>query len=202
VSYEFRWDERNSCLNSESPPVSGNATRFFKNEPRRSSFSWIESASVCFGATTAAMYFTKLIPHFSHFTPVRCLLPQDGHSKRIVMWQRWQKRATSRTAAPHFGQGSVACGTGAAVGSQVFAWPGGLGGVALERAVGGRASGVVVGGWSDAGRASGWTTFGWGFVGSAASEAAPGGLPSPFPEDELPVILHLSGNLGTICALP
>ena len=33
------------------------------------------------------MYFTKLIPHFSQFTPVRCLLPREGHSKRIVMWR-------------------------------------------------------------------------------------------------------------------
>src|SRR5271154_6790249 len=88
---------------------------------RRSSFAWIVSASVCFAATTAPIYFTKLIPHFSHFTPVRCLLPQEGHSKRIVMWQRWQKRAISRTAAPHLGQGIVACGAGAAVGSQAFA---------------------------------------------------------------------------------
>jgi len=35
------------------------------------------------------------------------------------MWQRWQKRATSRTAAPHLGQGIVACGAAVAVGSHL-----------------------------------------------------------------------------------
>jgi hypothetical protein len=50
-------------------------------------------------------------------------LPQEGQSKRIVIWQRWQKRATSRTAAPHFGQGIVVWGTAGAVGSQAFAEP-------------------------------------------------------------------------------
>jgi hypothetical protein len=54
------------------------------------------------------MYFTRLIPYFSHFTPVRSLLLQEGQSKRIVLWQRWQKRAASCTAAPHLGQGIVA----------------------------------------------------------------------------------------------
>src|SRR5580700_773765 len=96
---------------------------FFRNALRRSSFASSVSSSGCLAATTAPMYFTKLIPHFSHFTPVRCLLPQEGQSKRIVIWQRWQKRATSRTAAPHFGQGIVACGTGGAVGSHAFAEP-------------------------------------------------------------------------------
>jgi hypothetical protein len=108
-------------LKSFSPPVSGIASTFFSNALRRSIFASIVSCSACLGATTAPMYFTKLIPHFSHFTPVRCLLPQEGHSKRIVMWQRWQKRATSRTAAPHLGQGIVACGAGVAVGSHLSA---------------------------------------------------------------------------------
>jgi len=121
VSYDLRLLARKSCLKSERPPVSGIARTFFSNALRRSIFASIVSSSACFGATTAPMYFTKLIPHFSHVTPVRCLLPQEGHSKRIVMWQRWQKRATSRTAAPHFGQGIVACGIGAAVGSHLFA---------------------------------------------------------------------------------
>jgi hypothetical protein len=96
---------------------------FFRNALRRSSFASSVSSSGCLAATTAPIYFTKLIPHFSHFTPVRCLLPQEGQSKRIVIWQRWQNRATSRTAAPHFGQGIVACGAGGAVGSQAFAGP-------------------------------------------------------------------------------
>ena len=117
MSYDFRPDVRKSCLTSDIPPVSGSATRFFRNALRRSSFAWIVSASACFAATTAPMYFTKLIPHLSHFTPVRCLLPHEGHSKRMVMWQRWQKRAISRTTAPHLGQGIVACGIGAVVGS-------------------------------------------------------------------------------------
>lgn len=111
--------ERKSCLRSEMPPVNGTAKRFLRNVFRRFSFASIVSSSACLAATTAPIYFTKLIPHFSHFTPVRCLLPQEGHSKRIVMWQRWQKRATSRTAAPHLGQGIVACGIGAAVGSHL-----------------------------------------------------------------------------------
>ena len=125
---------RNSCLKRESPPVSGRATIFFRNALRRSILAWIVSCSVCLAATTAPMYFTKLIPHFSQVTPVRCLLWQEGHSKRIVMWQCWQKRATSRTAAPHFGQGIVACGTGAAVGSQASARLGVFCGVAPVRA--------------------------------------------------------------------
>jgi hypothetical protein len=117
VNYDLRLLAWKSCLKSLSPPVSGMAKIFFRNALRRSIFAWIESSSGCLAATTAPIYFTKLIPHFSHFTPVRCLLPQEGQSKRMVMWQRWQKRATSRTAAPHLGQGIVACGIGAAVGS-------------------------------------------------------------------------------------
>jgi hypothetical protein len=85
VNYDFRLDARKSCLTSDIPPVNGSATRFFRNALRRSSFASIMSTSPCFAATTAPIYFTKLIPHFSHFTPVRCLLPQDGHSTRIVM---------------------------------------------------------------------------------------------------------------------
>jgi hypothetical protein len=121
VNYDLRLLAWKSCLKSLSPPVSGMATIFFRNALRRSSFASSVSSSGCLAATTAPIYFTKLIPHFSHFTPVRCLLPQEGQSKRIVMWQRWQKRATSRTAAPHFGQGIVACGAGGAVGSQALA---------------------------------------------------------------------------------
>ncbi len=121
VSYDFRLVAWKSCLKNLSPPVRGMAKMFFRNALRRSSFASIESSSGCLAATTAPIYFTKLIPHFSHFTPVRCLLPQEGQSKRIVIWQRWQKRATSRTAAPHLGQGIVAWGIGAAVGSQAFA---------------------------------------------------------------------------------
>ena len=103
--------------------MSGIARIFFRSALRRSSLCSNVSSSGFLAATTAPIYFTKLIPHFSHFTPVRCLLPQEGQSKRIVMWQRWQKRATSRTAAPHFGQGTVAGGTAGAVGSHVLAEP-------------------------------------------------------------------------------
>ena len=150
------------------------------------------------------MYFTKLIPHFSHFTPVRCLLPQEGHSKRIVMWQRWQKRATSRTAAPHFGQGIVACGTGVAVGSHALAALGGLGGLKRwQRAAGGRTSGVVVeGAGANALVMRLRAGCRLGFVGSAASDASTGGLPSPFPDDQPLVIPHLSGDAGAMSALP
>jgi hypothetical protein len=56
------------------------------------------------------------------------------------MWQRWQKRATSRTAAPHFGQGIVVWGVGTAVGSQAFAESSDLGDAALARAAARRAS--------------------------------------------------------------
>ena len=121
MNYDFRWLALKSCLNSLRPPVSGMAKIFFSNALRRSIFASSESCSGCLAASTAPMYFTKLIPHFSHFTPVRCLLPQAGQSKRIVIWQRWQKRATSRTGAPHFGQGIVACGACGAVGSHAFA---------------------------------------------------------------------------------
>lgn len=107
MSYDFPLLALKSCLKSLRPPVSGIAKIFFRNALPRSSFAPMVSSLTCLGATTAWMYFTKLIPHFSHFTPVRCLLPQEGQSKRIVMWQRWQKRATSRTAVPHFGQGIV-----------------------------------------------------------------------------------------------
>jgi hypothetical protein len=123
ANYDLRLVAWKSCLKSLRPPVSGKARIFFRNALRRSSFASSVSSSGCLAATTAPIYFTKLIPHFSHFTPVRCLLPQEGQSKRIVMWQRWQNRATSRTAAPHFGQGIVACAVGGAVGSQAFAGP-------------------------------------------------------------------------------
>jgi hypothetical protein len=135
VSYDLRLLAWKSCLKSLSPPVSGMAKIFFRNALRRSSFASMVSSSTCLGATTAPMYFTKLIPHFSHCAPVRCLLPQEGQSKRIVIWQRWQKRATSRTAAPHFGQGIVAWGTGGAVGSHTFAECGGRGCVLDVRGV-------------------------------------------------------------------
>lgn len=201
MNYDFLVDERNSCLKRESPPVSGRATRFFRNALRRSSLAWIVSCSVCLAATTAPIYFTKLIPHFSQVTPVRCLLWQEGHSKRIVMWQCWQKRATSRTAAPHFGQGIVACGTGAAVGSHAFAELGEPGGEALARTAGGRAT--EVGGTASGVLApvGGFAFPGSGFAGSAAFDAGVGELPLPFPDDELLVILHLSGDAGSICAL-
>jgi hypothetical protein len=202
VSYEFRRDKRNSCLMTEIPPVRGSATIFFRNALRRSSFAWIVSASVCFAATTAPMYFTKLIPHFSHFTPVRCLLPQEGHSNRMVMWQRWQKRATSRTAAPHFGQGIVACGANAAVGSHALAGLGDFRGEALARIAGGGASefggdaaGVPV-------LVSAFALAGSSLAGTRASNAALSGLPLPFPEAELPVIPHLSRDDGAISARP
>jgi hypothetical protein len=198
VGYDFRFDVRKSCLTSDIPPVNGSATRFFRNALRRSSFAWIVSASVCFAATTAPMYFTKLIPHFSHFTPVRCLLPQEGHSKRIVMWQRWQKRATSRTAAPHFGQGIVVCGTGAAVGSQAFAGLDDLCSAGRVGAAAGRASELEVKGLSARVLASGCTTLGSTFARTVVSDAAPGGLPPLFPEDELLVIPHLNGDAGPI----
>jgi hypothetical protein len=118
------------------------------------------------------------------------------------MWHRWQKRATSRTAAPHFGQGIVACGTGAAVGSQEFAGPGDLSGVAVARAGAGRASEL---GGEDAGVpvfVSGFALPGSDFAESATSEATLGALPSPFPGVELVVIPHLSGDAGAIRALP
>ncbi|MFZ0883247.1 MAG: hypothetical protein WAN14_07595 [Candidatus Acidiferrales bacterium] len=54
----------------------------------------------------------KSTPHFSHLPPARCLLPHAGQSNRIVLWQRWQNRATSRTAVPHLGHFTVGCGTG------------------------------------------------------------------------------------------
>jgi hypothetical protein len=203
VSYDFRLDARNNCLTRAIPPVNGNATRFFRNALRRSSFAWIASASVCFAATTAPIYFTKLIPHFSQVTPVRCLLWQEGHSKRIVMWQRWQKRATSRTAAPHLGQGIVACGTGAAVGSHALAALGDLGFETLARAAGGRTSGVGGEGAGVFALVSGFAlAAGSGFAGSAASDARLRGLPSPFPEDEPLVIPHLSGDAGAMSVLP
>lgn len=202
MSYDFRLDARNSCLTRAIPPVSGSATRFFRNALRRSSFAWIASASVCFAATTAPMYFTKLIPHFSHFTPVRCLLPHDGHSKRIVMWQRWQKRATSRTAAPHFGQGIVACGTGAAVGSHALAALGDLSGAALGRAAAGGAAEPVVEGFRGPVLAAGFAPAGSSFACRARSDAAPGCLPPAPPEDELLVIPHLNGDAGPLRALP
>jgi hypothetical protein len=201
VNYDFRLDMRKSCLTSEIPPVSGSATRFFRNALRRSSFAWIVSASVCFAATTAPIYFTKLIPHFSHFTPVRCLLPQEGHSKRIVMWQRWQKRAISRTAAPHLGQGIVACGAGAAVGSQAFAASADLSAGAAERAVAGRTSEP---GAEDAGARAivvGFAFAGSSLAGSVTSDGAPGCLPFAPPEDELLVIPHLNGHAGPTRAM-
>jgi len=181
--------------------VSGNATRFFSNALRRSIFASTASTSACLAATTAPIYFTKLIAHFSHFTPVRCLLPQDGHSKRMVMWQRWQKRATSRTAAPHFGQGTVVCGTGAAVGSHAFAGLGDFCNVALARAGAGRASELGTEGFSAPALAFGWRIFASGFAVGERSDAAPGCLPSASPEDELLVTSHLSGDLGRISAL-
>jgi hypothetical protein len=201
VNYDFRLDVRKSCLTSDIPPVNGSATRFFRNALRRSSFASIMSTSACFAATTAPIYFTKLIPHFSHFTPVRCLLPQDGHSKRIVMWQRWQKRATSRTAAPHLGQGIVVCGTGAAVGSQAFAGLGGLCSGAVVRTAAGRPSELGAEGLTGAVLASGCRAFGWSFAGTATSGATSGGLPPPSPEDELRVIPHLNGDAGPIRAM-
>ena len=203
MSYDFRLDARNNCLTRAIPPVKGRATRFFRNSLRRSNFAWIVSASVCFAATTAPIYFTKLIPHFSQVTPVRCLLWQEGHSKRIVVWQRWQKRATSRTAAPHLGQGIVACGTGAAVGSHAFAGLGDLDCEALVRAAGGRTSEV---GGEDNGAfvlVRGFAlAAGSGFAGSATSDARLRGLPSPFPDDEPLVIPHLSGDAGAMSGLP
>ena len=201
MSYDFRFDVRKSCLTSDNPPVSGSATRFFRNALRRSSLAWIASASLCFAATTAPMYFTKLIPHFSHFTPVRCLLPQDGHSKRIVVWQRWQKRATSRTAAPHLGQGIVVCGTGAAVGSQAFAGLGDLSCAALGRAAVGGASEPDA---EDAGGRAlvvGMAFAGSSLAGSITSDGAPGCLPFAPPEDEPLVIPHLNGDAGPIRAM-
>ena len=201
MNYDFRLDMRRSCLASDIPPVSGMATRFFRNALRRSSLAWIASASLCLAATTAPMYFTKLSPHFSHFTPVRCLLPQDGHSKRIVMWQRWQKRATSRTAAPHLGQGIVVCGTGAAVGSQAFAGLGDLSCAALGRAAVGGASEP---GAEDAGGRAldvGFAFAGSNLAGSVTSDGVPGCLPFAPPEDEPLVIPHLNGDAGPIRAM-
>ena len=192
---------RKSCLTSEIPSVSGNATRFFRNVLRRSSFASFESTSACLAVTTAPIYFTKLIPHFSHFTPVRCLLPQDGHSNRIVMWQRWQKRATSRTPAPHLGQGIVVCGTGAAVGSHAFAGLGDLCGATLERAAAGRASKLGAEALADAVLASGRTVSASTFARTVASDAALGALLPSSPEDELLVTPHRSGDVGPTCAL-
>jgi hypothetical protein len=202
VSYDFRLDARSSCLTSEIPPVSGSATRFFRNALRRSSFAWIVSSSVCFAATTAPMYFTKLIPHFSHFTPVRCLLPHEGHSKRIVMWQRWQKRATSRTAAPHFGQGIVVCGTGAAVGSQAFDVLGDLCGAVTARTATGCASALGTETVGVPALVTGLAPTGSSFSESLTSGAASGCLPPASPEDELLVIAHHSGDAGPVSALP
>jgi len=122
-----------------------------------------------------------LIPHFSHFTPVRCLLPQEGHSKRIVMWQRWQKRATSRTAAPHLGQGIVACGAG---GSHAFARSGRFCPDALVRAA---ACASVLGtdGFTAPALWSDWIRFGSSAGRGVTSAAASGRLPPFCPDDEL-----------------
>jgi hypothetical protein len=201
VSYDFRLVVRRRCLTSDIPPVSGSATRFFRNALRRSSFASTASTSACLAATTAPMNFTKLIPHFSHFTPVRCLLPQEGHSKRIVIWQRWQKRATSRTAAPHLGQGIVVCGIGPAVGSQAFAELAVLWSAALVGAAAGPALEPPAEGLSVALLLSGCTALGATFAGTVMSDAASGRSPPPFPEDELLVIAHLNGDAGPICAL-
>ncbi len=160
------------------PPVNGTAKRFFRNALRRSSFASIVSSSACFAATTAPIYFTKLTPHFSHFTPVRCLLPHEGHSKRIVMWQRWQKRATSRTAAPHLGQGIVACGVGVAVGSQVFATIGLFCRASLVRT---------------AACASTPGALGSGVAPVVTLGSPLGGLLPFGPEDESPAMAHLTG---------
>lgn len=182
--------------------MSGIATRFFRNALRRSSLAWVASAFICFAATTAPIYFTKLMPHFSHFTPVRCLLPHEGHSKRIVMWQRWQKRATSRTAAPHFGQGIVACGTGAAVGSQAFAGLDDLCTAALGRGAAVGAAEFVVEGFRAPVFVAGFAPAGSSFAGSITSDAAPGGLPPAPPEDELLIILHFNGDARRTSAPP
>ena len=197
MSYDFRLLALKSCLKSLSPPVSGIAKIFFRNALRRSSFASMVSSSTCLGATTAPMYFTKLIPHFSHFTPVRCLLPQEGQSKRIVIWQRWQKRATSRTAAPHFGQGIVAWGTGGAVGSHAFEGSGIFCREALVRAA---ACASVLGadGFSAPAHASGWIRFGLSVARDVTSGTASGDLPPFCPEDEFPVITHLNGDIGWI----
>jgi hypothetical protein len=184
---------RKSCLTSDTPPVNGSATRFFRNALRRSSFASIVSTSACLAAITAPIYFTKLIPHFSHLTPVRCLLPQEGHSKRIVMWQRWQKRATSRTAAPHFGQGIVACGTDAAVGFHAFAELAGLCSAGLVGAAAGRALEPAAKGLSAVVLSSGCTALGATFARTVMSDAASSRLPPPSPEDEPLVIAHLNG---------
>jgi len=201
VSYDLRLLAWKSCLKSLRPPVSGMAKIFFRNALRRSIFASSVSCSGCLAATTAPIYFTKLIPHFSHFTPVRCLLPQEGQSKRIVIWQRWQKRATSRTAAPHLGQGIVACGAGAAMGSQAFAASADLSVGAAERAVAGRASEP---GAEDAGARAlvvGFAFAGSSLAGSVTSDGAPGCLPFAPPEDELLVIPHLNGHAGPTRAM-
>ena len=184
-------------MKSLRPPVSGIARIFFRRALRRSSLCSIASSSGFLAATTAPIYFTKLIPHFSHFTPVRCLLPQEGQSKRIVIWQRWQKRATSRTAAPHFGQGIVAWGTAGAAGSHAFAEP-----VAFART---SLPGTMVcaldpsaGGFPIPSLARGGSWVGCGAARGFTSETRPGGLPPFCPEDELPVIAHLNGAVGSI----
>ena len=48
---------------------------------------------------------------------------------------------------------------------------------------------------------AGFALPGSGFAGSAPLDAGVGELPLPFPDDELLVILHLSGDAGSICAL-
>jgi hypothetical protein len=128
---------------------------------------------------------------------VRCLLPQEGQSKRMVMWQRWQKRATSRTAAPHFGQGIVAWGAGVAVGSHLSAVFGGRCEPPSARAA------VCdplpgTGGFTAADLASDSTRVGWSAGRGSASDAASGGFPPFCPEDASPAITHLNCRACTI----
>src|ERR1700678_4160645 len=93
---------------SETPPLNGSNRMAFKKLDRLSRRSWTTSASAFFAATTAPIYLMKSIPHFSHLPPARWRLPQEGHSKRSVVWHRGQKRATSRASVPHFGHLYVA----------------------------------------------------------------------------------------------
>ena len=110
-----------------------------------------------------------------------------------MLWQRWQKRAISRTVAPHFGHFTVACCAGVIDNGFVE-----LGAGDELAAVRGRVdlSARAAGGW-----ATPTVAFGRGrpvATGCAAvpffAAAASFGMPPAFPGDEFSAITNSSGH--------
>jgi hypothetical protein len=109
------------------------------------------------------------------------------------LWQRWQKRAISRTAAPHFGHFTVACCAGVIDNGFVGLGTGGELAAVPDRV---DLSGRVAGGC-----ATPTGAFGCGrpvAAGCAAvpffAVAAPFGVPPACPGDEFSAIANFSGH--------